>query len=49
MSKIFKINEANLKPLGPRDPSIVGRPRCNNILINSGEWSSGIRPVRGRM
>ena len=49
MKKIFKINEEDLKPIGPRDPSIVGKPRCNSILVNSGEWSSGIRPNRGRL
>ncbi len=49
MRKIFKINEENLKPIGPRDPNILGTPRSRVILVNSGHWSLGIRPRQGRL
>ena len=49
MRKIFKINEEDLKPIGPRDPNILGTPRSRVILVNSGHWSSGIRPRKGRL
>ena len=49
MKKIFKINEEGLKPIGPRDPRILGTPRSRVILVNSGYWSSEIRPCYGRM
>ena len=49
MRKIFKINEEDLKPIGPRDPNILGTPRSRVILVNSGYWSSGIRPRQGRL
>ena len=49
MKKIFKINEEDLKPIGPRDPSISGVYRATNVIVTSGESSSGIRAYEGRM
>lgn len=49
MKKIFKIDEANLKPIGPRDPQIYGVRRAGNVLTDSGNWSSGIMAYGSRM